>query len=1133
LKFAQNEGYEAMKNEQRQDPRKPRPAKALLQDEFSEAELDRDNSRLAGKGRTPIATLRIGAIEHRRDLARRSAPKGGNSNDWRDGDVVSGVPNWVELGPRAVPNGQTYSASRVIVSGRVAGIAVHPTTPTTIYVAGARGGIWKTIDGGATWSAKSDNEISLAMGAIALAPSAPDTIYAGTGEGHIYYLTAFNPFNALNESYQGSGILKSIDGGTSWTRQAAAALTGAACYRIVVHPTNPLVAFAATSRGLYRTLDGGTTWSQLAGLPAISGSVIACTDVAMDPTNGDRVWTAFWGSGIYETSNATAAGGPTWTLVAGNPSSPGRIALAVSPSSPATVYALEATAGGSYKGLYQTTGGVGGTWAAITYTGATPNVSTSRCCMGVDVTTPDVVYLCGVSLHKVVRNAATNTWAATDIGLNIHPDNRTFAAHPTDPLTFYAGTDGGIYASSDGGTTWSDSINKRLNLMQFEFIDQHPAYDAIVFGGTQDNGTDQFRTSEVFYHAADGDGGAVAVDQSDPRNVVIEHYSISPERSITAGKFGTFSGIGGIAGASLFYPLFDLDRTNQQNIAFGTDRLSLDAAQGTGGWPTQIALPGVTGLVSAVAYVSSTLLYAATTAGEVYRAVFAAGSWTATAVHAAPLPTGWIWDIAVPSSNPSQLTIGFGGFGISHVWRGVVNAAGTSAAWTDVSGVAPQTLPDAPVNSLALDPLHPATIYAGTDIGVFATTNDGAAWSSFREGLPNTAIYDLKLHGAARLLRAATHGRGIWERELDAATSTDAVICLRDNVMHSGRGVAPSGVPSALEDTLQHVALGDPVYWWQCADAKIDALAGSPPTYQFPVSGVDFVAYEALLSHRDPERGRVNNVYITVHNRGISTGTVTVKLLFADATMSLPDVPADFWTAFPADPAPGSPWTPIGAAQTLTVEPGLPTVFYWPWTTPTTAAQHSCLLIVTDAPEDPIPAANKVLNIGALVTSERHVGLKNLHVVDPTAANGPGDVLLLPFTLNARRGDTVRIMRTRLPGWKMSLVVPQAVKLEAVSEPLLARKVSRPLTRALADQVEVAAKRAPNPMQHFGFTRPAAAIRLPQAIAARVYIAIERGVRARGGTVTLIQEREGKVLGGNTFVVPSQESKKPSERRTG
>jgi hypothetical protein len=236
----------------------------------------------------------------------------------------------VQLGPTVIPNGQgsLTSGARVNVTGRITGIVVDPTSPLTIYLAAAGGGIWKTVDGGVTWFATSDNELSLAIGALAMAPSDHNRLYAGTGEGNVFFFALNRPLSASNEDYHGVGVLRSSDGGGTWTLVGSAELTGAAFYRIAVHPTDPDVLFGAiggglaTSGSLMRSQDGGATWTAItSGLPALSTSVISCTDVAYDPTNADRAWCAFWGSGIFRTDNANAAT-PTWTkLTTGLPAS--------------------------------------------------------------------------------------------------------------------------------------------------------------------------------------------------------------------------------------------------------------------------------------------------------------------------------------------------------------------------------------------------------------------------------------------------------------------------------------------------------------------------------------------------------------------------------------------------------------------------------------------------------------------------------------------------------------------------------------------------------------------------------------------------------------------------------------------
>src|SRR5262249_46484907 len=123
--------------------------------------------RRLGAPKKSLAALRVQALASARN-GRLGSP------------ATPGGSNWLPLGPNAIARGQTYGGARVLVSGRVTEIVVHPTSPATVYLGSARGGVWKTTNGGTTWSPMSDNEVSLAIGALAIAHSHPDTLYAGT-----------------------------------------------------------------------------------------------------------------------------------------------------------------------------------------------------------------------------------------------------------------------------------------------------------------------------------------------------------------------------------------------------------------------------------------------------------------------------------------------------------------------------------------------------------------------------------------------------------------------------------------------------------------------------------------------------------------------------------------------------------------------------------------------------------------------------------------------------------------------------------------------------------------------------------------------------------------------------------------
>ena len=280
--------------------------------------------------------------------------------------------------------------------------------------------------------------------------------------------------------------------------------------------------------GVYRSTDGGVNWTKMTN--GLIGSIgFGATDVVVDPTNTNIAYAADWSDGIYKTTDANAVVQPTWTkLTNGLPltGSFTRVSLAISPSSPQTLYALIANNDYIIDGFYRTVNG-GVSWNSIALPSALPGGQIGwgqgfyNLVVAVDPTTPDIVYLGAIFLWKAVRNPVTNTWTFTDISETIHVDNHAFAFDPTNHLIIYSGNDGGIYRSNDGGVTWIDSINKGLCITQFEFMDQYRTSDSVVVVGTQDNGTQQFRGSPVFYLSDFGDGGYVSVDPTDPSNNLV------------------------------------------------------------------------------------------------------------------------------------------------------------------------------------------------------------------------------------------------------------------------------------------------------------------------------------------------------------------------------------------------------------------------------------------------------------------------------------------------------------------------------------------------------------------------------------------------------------------------------------
>jgi hypothetical protein len=401
--------------------------------------------------------------------------------------------------------------------------------------------------------------------------------------------------------------------------------------------------------------------------------------------------------------------------------------------------------------------------------------------------------------------------------------------------------------------------------------------------------------------------------------------------------------------------------------------------------------------------------------GNVYQLKKIGNDWKSKAIHASPLPQLYIWDIAtLLDHHDENIIVVMAGYGSqqsphSHVWLRKVSEASQEEAWDDISGEGIGRLPDTSINAIEIDPDIPDTIYVGTDIGVFRTTTRGRMWIRFSQGLPNCAVYDMRLHRPTQLLRIVTHGRGIWERKLDEKSMPDVNLFLRHHLMDTGRFTTSTDIPAAFEDPYQNddksrsIALGSVLRWDMCADIKVDTPRAKTvkegetpplPSYQMNIENVDYVKFEAELYHRDPEQGHVSRVYVQVHNRGIKSAgkEVTVKLFYAnaigngsDGSIKYPDLPPDFWTSFPHNSFDKSSWKPIGEKKVLpeghkTLTNTEPTILAWHWNVPPAAADSIALFVVIDSPEDPIPETKKISDIETLVRNERHVGLRAVQI---------------------------------------------------------------------------------------------------------------------------------------------------------
>jgi hypothetical protein len=725
------------------------------------------NGSLAGGGETDAGG----------SSALGSATTGGNFQLSPPPALSAG--QWTNIGPAPVINGQV--PGRGPVSGRIAALAADPSNPDIIYIAAAGGGVWKTTDAGSSWTALTDNQSVLFMGAIAVAQSNSQVIYAGTGES-----------NNSGDSFYGDGVLKSTNAGQTWSLEGSSIFNRRSISQIAIDPTNENTVYVAVTdfavnglvgnTGIWKSTDGGMNWTDTTS--SISTST-PFTDVAIDPNSPQTIYAAVGdifgdsANGVYKSTDA----GATWARAGNFPAGGGdgliKIAIArTNPSGTHIIYAAISQpigpGGSDLLAIEKSTDG-GVTWTALS---SAPNYMGGQgwynSTLAVDPSNANIVYAGGdgdaqATGSDIVRTTdGGTTW--TDIsntpnGSNgPHADNHGIGFDANGKLL--VGTDGGIWRLSDPSTvTWSD-LNGNLDTIQFTGIALDPTNPAIALGGSQDNGTEKFTGNLGWSLSQFGDGGFTQIDQSNP-NTMYHTFFFGGfdgflERSDDGGLTwtGKTSGINTSDNANFYVP-YMMDPSNSSRLILGTDHV-YETTNKADSWHA-IGGPGFSGWTAtkpvdaiAISRSNSNTIYV--TAGGVVLVTFNDGaSWQQIDVTGFSGATDHFAKLAVDPTNDliayivrDQFTGGSGG----HVFK-TTNGGQT---WTDISG----NLPDIPTNSIVLDP-RTGTIFIGTDAGVYASTDGGSTWNRYGNGMANARVVDMVLNTTTGILGVGTHGRGMWE----------------------------------------------------------------------------------------------------------------------------------------------------------------------------------------------------------------------------------------------------------------------------------------------------------------------------------------------------------------------------------
>ncbi|HEV2842064.1 MAG TPA: hypothetical protein VGW39_12115 [Chthoniobacterales bacterium] len=667
-----------------------------------------------------FATAIIRAATAKSKASRKKAKTAGATRA-RAATATKAPPAWESIGPALIPGGQTYGTNDIDVIGRVSSIAVDPGNPKHLLIGAAGGGIWESIDTGATWKPRTDEMPSLAIGAIAFDPTAPKKVYAGSGEGNFY-------------ANLGAGVYKSTDGGATWAVLASAPFVGVGFYDLVVDKT-PTTLYAATTSGFYKSTNSGASWSLK--------RAVQCWDISAHPGGGSVEILAAFADGLFRSTN----GGTSFAAVS-LPSAPGaawaRLAVDRVVSAPDVAYVFGAASSAAH--LWRR---AGSTWTKIK---TLPAMNINQAWYDWFVAAPPdnakQVYLGAIDTFRGSLSGSAWTWKniTTQGSKSIHPDQHCLTFSPDSSKIIYAGNDGGIYRSPDSGASWK-ALNKGLGISELEYLGSDPNTWKWLMAGTQDNGTIRFTGSTTWDHIADGDGGDCGVNQLNPNIVYHSYYQVSLERS--ANKGNTWSALGLPSVPSLFYPPVEVFGLT---VAIGGTSLVVTRT-GVAPWTT-VPLGLVSGeFPSAMRDIDANTILVGTTAGRVLKMSWTGAAWNKVLLTS-PAPGRYISCIAVDPTSPLRFWVTVSQIGGGLVYRSD-NAGST---WVDCTA----GLPKIPMNSVVVDPANFKRVWVSADVGVYQSLNLGSTWASFATGLPNAMAVDLILHKQDRMLICATRNRGAW-----------------------------------------------------------------------------------------------------------------------------------------------------------------------------------------------------------------------------------------------------------------------------------------------------------------------------------------------------------------------------------
>jgi PKD repeat protein len=646
--------------------------------------------------------------------------------------------NWQPLGAFDVPNDGGGA-------GRLNCVRFHPTEPNTIFVGAPVGGLWKSTNGGANWTVMTSVLPSLAVSDVAVDANNPNVIYLASGD-----------FDAGDAP--GIGVLKSVDAGVTWqiTGLNFSLSQGRYVARIIIHPNNSNIVWAAASNGLYKSLDAGITWTKVLTTNNVR-------DLELKPGNPNI---------IYATSNnyfyKSVDGGNTFvTVTSGLPigSSSARMSIAVTEANPEVVYLVSANSSDNgFKGIYKSTN----SGTNFTLQASSPNL------LGWDADGSDfggqAWFTLSIAASPMNDNflviGGVNIWSSNDGGLSwdcnahwyganglpyVHADIHDLIFKPGSQH-LYTGSDGGIFRTINNGASWSD-LSDGLQIGQMYKLGCSATNPSLVLQGWQDNGTNQYNAGQ-WARVLGGDGMECFVDWSNPNYQYGESQYGYINRSSDGGA--NFQGIkNNINEDGEWVTPWMQHPTNASTLFAGYKNVWKSTNRGNS-W-TKISNLNIGGLtILRVAKSNPSYIYISNST-SIYKTTDGGANWGIITVPNAG--SNAISDIAIDETNENKIWICRSGYNSTNK---VYKSIDGGANWVNLTA----GLPNIPVNTIVNQTGTNEGIYVGTDFGVYYFDETINMWVPFMNGLPNVRVDELEIQYSSNKLRAATYGRGLWESSI-------------------------------------------------------------------------------------------------------------------------------------------------------------------------------------------------------------------------------------------------------------------------------------------------------------------------------------------------------------------------------